>query len=653
MIGKRINDRYHILEDIGGGGMANVYKAKDHILDRVVAVKVLQPQYSRDEQFIKRFRREAQAATSLAHENVVSIYDVGEEDDVYYIVMEYVEGPTLKELIQKEGAVTLDRTIHIMSQVMSAISHAHANHIVHRDIKPHNILISKDDVVKVTDFGIARAMSSATITHTNSVMGSVHYLSPEQARGGTVNFKSDIYSLGIVLYEMVTGRVPFSGDTAVSIAIKHLQNAVPSPKSLQPSLPQSIENIIMKATAKEPHHRYESVQEMEDDLETSLDPARVNEPAFVIPIDDEATKAIPIIKEVPIKNEDLQKTMEAPAIEKNKQETIEHQKEKQKKGKKKWLTIVLTILFVFIGAGIAAFAIFPSLLKVDEVEVPSVVAMEYELALETLEELGLHVEQELVPDNEVEENVVVRQIPVGGSTVKVNTTVTLYVSEGKQKEEMPNFIGYNKERVERMLQNFADYEFIEEPSEEHPIGTIIQQEPEAETLVVIEETKVILTYSVEPIITLQNLKGLKDDEVRRYFENQGLIGNFKTNHSSSVEEGHVISQSPSAFTEVKKGSSVEVVISLGPEQKEEPPQTRTIEAVLPIEVSPEHKEEGREFAISIVIEDATTSGEKVFLEETITDSKTYRIPLKVSPEKNGVYKLYIDGKLEVTNEFSY
>lgn len=228
MIGERISGRYQVLETIGGGGMANVYKALDVILDRHVAVKVLQPQFSDDPQFIKRFRREAQAATSLAHPNIVNIYDVGEEGNTYYIVMEYVEGQTLKELIQSHGPLPVEDCVDYMEQMLAALEHSHANHIIHRDIKPHNILISREGVVKVTDFGIARAISAATITHTNSVMGSVHYLSPEQARGGHVTYKSDIYSLGIVLYEMVTGVLPFSGDTAVSIAIKHLQNDVPS-----------------------------------------------------------------------------------------------------------------------------------------------------------------------------------------------------------------------------------------------------------------------------------------------------------------------------------------------------------------------------------------------------------------------------------------
>lgn len=248
MIGKRLNGRYKILDLIGGGGMANVYLARDIILDRDVAVKVLRPDFSDDEEFIRRFHREAQAATSLNHPNIVSIYDVGEEGNILYIVMEYIDGTTLKQYIQKNGPLSNEESVNIMIQLTSALAHAHENHIVHRDIKPQNILIDENGVVKITDFGIAVALTSTTITQTNSFLGSVHYLSPEQARGGMATKKSDIYSLGIVMFELITGRLPFFGESAVSIALKHLQNNTPSPKRWNPAIPQSIENIILKST---------------------------------------------------------------------------------------------------------------------------------------------------------------------------------------------------------------------------------------------------------------------------------------------------------------------------------------------------------------------------------------------------------------------
>lgn len=257
--------------------MANVYLAHDMILDRDVAVKVLRMDFAEDEEFIRRFHREAQSATSLAHPNIVNIYDVGEEDSIYYIVMEYVDGQTLKQYIQQNSPIRIDDALEILKQLTSAISHAHQNHIIHRDIKPHNILIDRHGNVKITDFGIAMALSATSITQTNSVLGSVHYLSPEQARGGMANRKSDIYSLGIVMFELLTGRLPFSGESAVSIALKHLQSETPSLKRWNPSIPQSVENIVLKATAKDPFHRYDTVEEMEEDIRTALEPERLHE----------------------------------------------------------------------------------------------------------------------------------------------------------------------------------------------------------------------------------------------------------------------------------------------------------------------------------------------------------------------------------------
>jgi eukaryotic-like serine/threonine-protein kinase len=309
MIGKRINDRYKLLKRVGDGGMAIVYQAHDLILDRIVAVKILRSEFSNDEQFIKRFHREAESATSLNHPNIVSIYDVGEEEDTYFIVMEYVEGKTLKDLIKEQGRIPIEQSLSIMKQITSAITHAHDHHIIHRDIKPHNILLNRDGEAKVTDFGIAMAMTSATITHTNSVLGSVHYFSPEQARGGITNEKSDIYSLGIVLYEMVTGELPFSGESPVTVALKHLQEEVKSPKAINPFIPQSIENIIYKALAKDPFHRYGSVDELEKDIDTALSPSRIEEPKYEPPsADEEATKVLtPISPKIGVKNDYVSK----------------------------------------------------------------------------------------------------------------------------------------------------------------------------------------------------------------------------------------------------------------------------------------------------------------------------------------------------------
>ena len=294
--GHLLNERYKIIKKVGGGGMANVFLARDTILDRDVAVKALRMEYANDQEFIARFDREAHSASSLSHPNIVNIYDVGGEDHVMYIVMEYVDGMTLKEYIQRFGPIETSEALDIMRQLTSAIAHAHENDIVHRDIKPQNILINRFGQIKVTDFGIAIALSATSLTQTNSIVGSVHYLSPEQARGGMATKKSDIYSIGIVLFELFTGKIPFSGQSPVSIALKHLQSDTPSVRRYNQDIPQSVENIVLKATAKDPFHRYMSIYEMEEALETALDVNKLNETRYEPPVEvGDETKAIPII----------------------------------------------------------------------------------------------------------------------------------------------------------------------------------------------------------------------------------------------------------------------------------------------------------------------------------------------------------------------
>lgn len=645
MIGQRISGRYEVLETIGGGGMANVYKARDIILDRLVAVKVLQPQFSKDEQFIRRFRREAQAATSLAHPNVVSIYDVGEDDNTYFIVMEYVEGKTLKELIKEKGPLSVEEALDYMEQMLGAIAHAHANHIIHRDIKPHNILIRHDGVVKVTDFGIARAISSATITHTNSIVGSVHYLSPEQARGGHVTYKSDIYSLGIVLYEMVTGALPFNGDTAVSIAIKHLQSEIPSAKKLNPSLPQSVENIIRKATCKDPLKRYGSVHEMIEDVMTALHPERRDEPPFIEKEDDdEDTKVIPIVRDFDV-DDDFDKTI---VPEKNNEENST-----KKKKKRNWLLLIAIAIVLFFSSMIAAFTILPALFKVDEVEVPNVIEKPFEEAEEELSALGLTVEREDVEHDEIPADHVVRQNPEPGTVVKENATVLLFVSKGKEEIELDNYIGMAIGKAESLLRDLQiDVEKIPEETSDVDPGIVIAQEPKQGEKVVANESTVTLTYSVEPEIRLTNLVGLDENSVRQYLQNERLRGNFVREFSDNVPEGHVIRQTPEPNTSLKEGDLVTVVLSRGQKPKKQPPPqqqqipTRLYEVNQEIFVSEEDEREGKTFAIRIVYRDFDTNGEdRVFVEETISATKVYTIPLRVSPSQPGSFEVYVNGEL--------
>jgi serine/threonine-protein kinase len=652
MIGERISGRYQILETIGAGGMANVYLALDVILDRQVAVKVLRPQFSDDDQFIKRFRREAQAATSLAHPNVVNIYDVGEEGNTYYIVMEYVKGQTLKEMIQSKGPLPVNQALDYLEQMMSALDHAHANQIVHRDIKPHNILVSEDGVAKVTDFGIARAMSSATITHTNSVMGSVHYLSPEQARGGHVTYKSDIYSLGIVLFEMLTGSLPFFGDTAVSIAIKHLQNDIPSAKAIVPTLPQSVENVIRRATVKDPLRRYETIQEMEEDVETVLNPERLHEVPFIVSSDsDEATKAIPIVRDIPMEDREQTIAMEKQASE---QPTLIPNSNK-KKNKKKWWMIPLLVLLFLIVSTVAAFSFLPNLFKVDEVEVPEVIGLPFEEAEAQLRALKLDVEREDVTDEEVSINHVVRQNPQALSMVKENTTIKLFVSIGQEQVKIENYVGLPIDRAKQMLTSLdLTVDLVERETDDETPGIVLSQNLEEGTMVVAEETTIYLTYSVEPPIHLRNVEGEQEDSVREYLKEVDLHGRFQKEHHETIEQGRVIRQSPAAFTMLHKGDEVRIVLSDGPEQKEpapEEPQTRLYEVNQPVEVKPEDQEAGKTYAIRIVYRDDTTDGQdRVFVEETIYQSKKYAIPLRVSRSQAGSFEVYVNNEIAHESE---
>ena len=346
--GQKINDRYEIIKTIGEGGMANVYLANDTILDRKVAIKVLRGDLSNDEKFIRRFQREALSVSNLSHPNIVEVYDVGEEDGQYYIVMEYIEGKTLKQLLKKRETLSLPEVIDIMLQLTDGLAHAHESYIIHRDIKPQNIMIEDNGLVKITDFGIAMALNATQLTQTNSVMGSVHYLPPEQANGKSATVKSDIYSLGILMYELITGSVPFKGDNAVEIALKHMKEKIPSIRKQNPTIPQSVENIVIKATAKNPRNRYDSVKEMHDDLEICMEKENAKKVTFEYPEND-------IDDSEPITKKKEKNKIEKPNVEytEKKEESIEEDiLETPKKRNTVILLLTGIVLFLLIIAGI-------------------------------------------------------------------------------------------------------------------------------------------------------------------------------------------------------------------------------------------------------------------------------------------------------------
>ena len=631
--GQLLNERYKIIKKIGSGGMAEVFLARDIILERDVAIKALKSEYINDTEFTTRFDREAQAATSLSHPNIVNIYDVGEEEDILYMVMEYVDGLTLKEYIQQYGPIEVSERVDIMKQIVPAIAHSHENDIVHRDIKPQNILMNKYGEVKVTDFGIAIALSATALTQTNSILGSVHYLSPEQARGGMATKKSDIYSIGILFYELLTGKLPFSGQSPVSIALKHLQHDTPSVRRFNPDIPQSVENIVLKSTAKDPFHRYANIYELEDAINHALDPDRLNEPPYEPPVEvGEETKAIPIITDDQFIGDDNQETIISNTDGKTKQyppnqEDHSDVSPKKKKNKKKKRWVIFGILFALLAISVVAVFLVIGLLQPKDVTLPDVVGEEYGKAKEILEDLNLMVEQESVFSDEVEEGHVVSMDPTAGRTVKEGATIVLKVSEGKERIVMGDYVGQDFQQVTLILEElgFADIIPIEIHSD-RPAGEITNQlQPTPDAEVVPSETRVIFEVSIGPeLITLNNLTGMTEAEAREYLESNDLVFRKHEEHSNTVEKGRVIRQSPASGTELEEGDVVDVYISIGP--KEIPPTSHRVTYTVIYtgdadqdETDPDQQAEPVEQIVRIYIGDANRNISDVFEELTITE----------------------------------
>ena len=451
--GQKINDRYEVRKLIGEGGMANVYLGYDTILERDVAIKVLRGDLADDEKFVRRFRREAQSASLLNHPNIVQIYDVGEDDGNFYIVMEFINGQTLKQLIKKRGKLSVPETVDIMSQLTDGLAHAHDSYIIHRDIKPQNIMILDDGMVKITDFGIAMAINASDLTQTNSVMGSVHYLPPEQASGKGSTIKSDIYSLGIMMYEMLAGVMPFRGETAVEIAMKHLKNPMPSIIKKNESVPQAVENIILKATAKNPKNRYNNVRELYDDLKTCQDKSRRDEKriTFKYPeneYDDENTKIVSNLKE-----DIKEKEKEARKVEELDIKEIDDDEYKDKK-LSKFTKILIALVSVMIFALFAVFIIIPSITTGKSLKVPDVSGLGVAEAREKLEDKGLKVNTIIKEDytDDVEKGLISKTKPKAGSPVKKGATITMYKSSGSEKVKIDDYTGQDYNKIQAKLE---------------------------------------------------------------------------------------------------------------------------------------------------------------------------------------------------------
>lgn len=644
LVGKHISGRYKILQLIGGGGMSNVYLAHDIILNRDVAIKILRYDLSNEEELHRRFQREALSATSLTNPNIVSIYDVGEDEEMHYIVMEYIKGKTLKQYIQEFSPLSAARSIHIMKQLTSAIAHAHENGIIHRDIKPQNILMDEEGNVKITDFGIATSLGATSFTQTNSVIGTVHYLSPEQARGGLATMKSDIYALGIVLYELLTGELPFSGESAVSIALKHLQAETPSVREFDASIPQSVENIVLKATAKDANHRYNSAEEMEADLDTCLSVQRINEPKFIPPVDDDATKLIPIIKDPKAAQEQIQQPSTGVTEQTVRMETKPTLQPEPKKQKKKWPIIVGIIAALAIVGIILTMMMMPNKVIIADVTDETV-----EDAIRILEQQGFVIgEQEERNHEEIEAGKVIETNPEAGREREKGTTIDLIVSIGKAETPMTDFVGSQREQVLPFLKDFKSHEFKEEYSTEHVAGEIIEQTPKAGEEVHFDETDVVLVVSkgIEKV-TVGNLLTFNEANRKQYERSSGLIVKVVDEEYSDKPIGEVIRQTPTEGNTLEKGGTINVVISKGPRAKKEEVYKHTTEILY------EPFEEGMEQIIEIYIQDKTRTMVEPVEVFPITGTISYEIQLTIVEGDTAAYRIVRDKNVIETKSISY
>lgn len=640
--GERVSGRYKIIEKIGSGGMANVYRALDLILEREVAVKMMSLDFQNDKDSLRRFQREALSTTELTHPNIVSIYDVGEGDRPY-IVMEYIDGMDLKQYIRENHPIPYQKAIDIMEQILDGIAYAHKNDVIHRDIKPHNILIDKNGNVKITDFGIAVALSQNSITQTNSLLGSVQYISPEQARGNVVTKQSDIYSLGIVLYELLTGTVPFEGESAVSIALKHFQTPIPSLREFDSRIPQPLENVVLKATAKEPRHRYATVDEMKEDLLTTLSPSRRDEEKFTPPAENEEDT---LVLDANVLNGSADAVAAVPISD----ETINLSKEKveekpQTKKKRRWWWLLIPIILIVV---IVAFI----LSRPVQVVIPEdLIGMTQEEAIDRLEEYSLEVGEIITrPHDEYDEGIVFRVNPNTGATVLEGSEVDLYVSLGEEPFEIEDYVGRNYDEVRAELDELGfEVTSEEETSETIPEGAIIEQNISSGEEVIPSETKITFTVSTgKRTIPMINLLGYTREDVDAFVDDNELSLSTSEEASDTVPIGQVIRQEPEKGTSLYAGDRIKVVFSTGP--KETTTVAFSEQVTIPYEEKlsePENEDEEPEplpNEIKIYIEDYENDFETVFEEFTIQEDTSQRLSFIVEEGKSAKYRVERDGK---------
>ena len=567
MKGVILGGRYELLEKIGEGGMSEVYKAKCNKLNRLVAVKILKRQFANNEEILLKFKREATSIANLSDANIVNLLDVGSQDDIDYIVMEYVSGKTLKELINFNGKLNYGTAIKIALQIAKALDCAHRNNIIHRDIKPQNILVTESGEVKVTDFGIAKSTDSQTITNTTSIVGSAHYLSPEQAKGTYIDFRTDIYSFGIVLYEMVTGRLPFEGDSPVTVALKHLQEEPVPPKNINSAIPDSLNKLILKAIQKEPIKRYQNAKEIIHDLQKIKENPDVMIGENLIKAENDNT-----IIMAPINASNSSKASKISRIEEeydedeydeefDEDEEYRPKKRKNKSSVKKTFTIIGIILVVII-LGSIGFFLGGGKGKNNEVEVPNIVGKLFDDAKQEIQELELKLEVKATEKSDKPENTILETDPKAGVKINKGDTINVIVSAGEEQVNMPNFIGKEKASIEQYFKsnNFTNYTITEEYSDDVEIGYLISQKPSAGTKVS-KNTEIIVVVSKGPetkLVDIVDVKGKTLDEAKELLK--GLNINVKEEITNNKEEEGIVLAQNIGPTKILEGSPIELTV---------------------------------------------------------------------------------------------
>lgn len=650
--GYLLGDRYRIIDTLGEGGMANVYLAEDIILQRKVAVKILRLDLQKEPQTLARFQREALATSELSHPNIVMVLDVGTDHGLPYMVMEYVDGPDLKEYIRTNSPLNLGNIIKIMDQILSAMSLAHKHNVIHRDLKPQNILMDKHGNIKIADFGIAVALNQNSVTQTNSAIGSVHYMSPEQTRGGLVTKQSDIYSLGIILYELITGNVPFNGDSAVSIALKHAQEPIPSIRKQDPNIPQPLENVVLKATAKDPRDRYNSAKEMKDDLDTSLEPGRANEPVFkpTHGNNDDETIILPnfkpnrVVEKTDVENRTQDKTDD---YHKNRSSFT------QALRKYKWWWLFVGFAAILI-IGLMFFVLNNN--KNSDIRIPDVTNLSEKKARNKLESVGLKVGKIKHRNSDsIDRGKVIETAPVAGSEIKRGRYIDLYISDGAGMVQVPDVTGDEYGIAVQKLEKLG-FEVIRENqfSSSVPPDHVISQSVAADVEVKPEQTTITLVISKgknprskHHMIKLPDLKDYSLKQAQEFAHKHGLTLQVSSAYSSKVKKGMIISMSPAAGTQVPRGSTISVNVSEGAKKK------RDLTAIKNFTVSYEDNDEDdsdnkRGNHVQIYIADDNHSIDNIYRDLYIKKDMNFSIPFELR-DGPGQLKVVRDGQV-ILNE---